>query len=64
MDMGARSLEYAVSGVQQGAMRLDKANGLLLSVDITQHLSGEVTMNGSTSWPIEIQTKNIMETER
>ena len=61
--LGGVSLVYSVSGTQQGMMWLDKATGFPLRVDIAQQVAGQVTMNGSTTWPIEIQVKNSMETE-
>ena len=63
MEVGGMTLAYAISGTQQGTMVLDEANGLPVQANIAQKLSGDVTMNDSMTWPIEIESTNVVAVE-
>ena len=59
--MGGMTIAYEVSGFQEGSTWVDEATGLVQRSTMTQQLGGEVTMNESMTWPIEIETRTTME---
>lgn len=62
LQMGPVTLEYELSGTQQGTMELDERTGWTLSANLTQALSGKITMNDEMSWPISSDSTITLET--
>ena len=63
VNIGGMQLAYEVSGTQQGISWIAEASGLPVRSTMTQSLAGEITMNDSMSWPIEMETRTVMQAE-
>ena len=66
MNTSGFTMKYKIAGEQTGKLTVDIKTGMTDRSELSQHLEGEVIMSGAgipdnTSWPIEFDTKVILD---